>query len=76
MQRIIQKYLMMMAQICEMSNVSVLGRDKGYTVKYTPFPEGVSSGFAIVKSLRSSLASPWKTLAFLTLLLRFRFYFQ
>ena len=26
--------------------VSVLGRDKGYTVKYNPLPEGVSKGEA------------------------------
>ena len=26
--------------------VSVLGRDEGYTVKYTPSPEGVSEGEA------------------------------
>ena len=26
--------------------VSVLGRDEGYTVKYNPFPEGVTEGKA------------------------------
>ena len=27
-------------------NVSVLGRDEGYTVKYNPLPEGVPKGEA------------------------------
>ena len=29
---------------CRQNNVSVLGRDKGYTVKYNPSPEGVPEG--------------------------------
>ena len=28
------------------NNVSVLGREEGYTVKYTPTPEGVPEGKA------------------------------
>ena len=28
------------------NNVSVLGRDEGYTVKYNPLPEGVPEGEA------------------------------
>ena len=30
--------------ITSVSTVSILGRDKGYMVKYTPSPEGVSEG--------------------------------
>ena len=33
-------------------NVSVLGRDEGYTVKYTPLPEGVPEGEARGSSWR------------------------
>ena len=32
--------------------VSVFGRDKGYTVKYSPLPSGVPSGFALGNSFR------------------------
>ena len=31
---------------CIFGTVSVLGWDKGYTVKYTPLPEGVPDGKA------------------------------
>ena len=32
--------------------LSVLGLDSGYTVKYTPLPSGVPSGFALGNSFR------------------------
>ena len=32
--------------LAEVYTVSVLGRDKGYTVKYIPLPEGVPEGEA------------------------------
>ena len=42
------------SQVCSgsvsLENVSVLGQDNGYTVKYTPSPEGVPSGFALGNS--------------------------
>ena len=35
---------------CEVHTVSVLGRDKGYTVEYNPSSEGVPEGEARAKS--------------------------
>ena len=34
--------------------VSVLGREEGYTVKYTPLPEGVPEGKALGKSYKDN----------------------
>ena len=36
--------------ICNRHTVSILGRDKGYTFKYSPPPEGVPEGKAQEKS--------------------------
>ena len=42
--------LLRVYQLC--STVSVLGRDKGYTIKYTPLPEGVPEGKSQGNSFR------------------------
>ena len=34
-------YTVLYSVYCNLKTVSVLGREEGYTVKYTPFPEGV-----------------------------------
>ena len=35
--------------------ISVLGQDKGYTVKYNPLPEEVPKGVVIYPSLRGNI---------------------
>ena len=35
--------------VSTLCNVSVLGRDEGYTVKYSPLPEGVPDGECLKK---------------------------